>query len=67
VQDAAACVTVTVLPAIVTVPVREDVVVFAATVSIVVPLSEPLAGDTVIQAAPDAAVHAHPLVVVTVT
>jgi hypothetical protein len=65
-QDAAACVTVTVCPATVTVPVREVVAVFAATVSVVVPLPEPLAGDTVIQAAFEDAVHVHPLVAFTV-
>jgi hypothetical protein len=66
VQDAAAWEIVTVSPAIVTAPVREVAVVFAAIVNVVVLLLEPLDGETVIQAALGEAVHAHPLAVVTV-
>jgi hypothetical protein len=66
VQGAAACVTVTVCPAIVTVPVREVTAVLAAIVSVTVPVPVPLAGDGVIHAALDGAVHAHPVVVATV-
>jgi hypothetical protein len=66
-QGAAACVTVTVWPAIVTVPARAVVAVFAATATATVPLPLPLAGLTVIQAAELAAVQAHPPGAVTVT
>jgi hypothetical protein len=60
VQAAGACVTVTVFPAIVTVPVRDVVAVFAPTVIVVVPEPVPLVGDIMIQLAPVEADHAHP-------
>ena len=57
----------TVLPAIVTVPVREVVAVFEATLRETVPLPVPDApAVTVIQAAPLTAVQVHPVVPVTV-
>ena len=63
---AAAWTTVKVLPAIVTVPVRVVVAAFAATVSVTVPLPEPLAPlATLIQLALLTAVHAQPAAVVT--
>jgi hypothetical protein len=59
-------VTVSVLPAIVNVPVRELVVVLGATEYETVPLAEPLAPPvTVIQLALLAAVHVHPVPAVT--
>ena len=65
-QDAAACVTVNVAPAIVSVPVRLDATVFAATLNPVVPLPEPVAPlVTVIQGALLPAVHAQPVATVT--
>ena len=65
---AAACVTVTVLPAIVTRPVRDEVAVLAATDSDTVPLPAPDApAVTVIQDAPLDAVQLQPVVRVTVT
>jgi sensor domain CHASE-containing protein len=67
-QGAAACVTVTVLPAMVTVPVRVVVFGFAAMLSVTVPLPAPDAPlDTVIQEALDTAVHWHCDVVLTFT
>src|SRR5256885_11865299 len=61
------CVTVTVCPATVSVPVRAAVPVFAATVYSTVPLAVRLAPPvTVIQLALLVALHAHPLVVVTI-
>ena len=48
------------------VPVRDVVVVFAATEKFTSPLPVPLAVVTVIHAAPEAAVQAQPAVVVTV-
>jgi len=67
VHGAAACVTVNVAPAIVSVPVRLDATVFAATLKPTVPLPEPVAPlVNVIQAALLAAVHAHPVATVTV-
>ncbi len=63
----AAWVTVTVCPAIVTVPERDAVPVLAAMVSVTLPLPEPLAGPTAIQPAPDVAVHAQPVPAVTAT
>jgi len=66
VHGAAACVTVNVAPAIVSVPVRLDATVFAATLKPTVPLPEPVAPlVNVIQAALLAAVHAHPVAAVT--
>ena len=65
-HEAAACVTVNVAPAIVSVPVRLDATVFAATLNPTVPLPEPVAPPVnVIQAALLAAVHAHPVEAVT--
>ena len=65
-QDAAACVTVNVAPAMVSVPVRLDATVFAATLKAAVPLPEPVAPlVTVIQAALLAAVQLHPLATLT--
>ena len=62
VQLAAACVTVNVAPAIVSVPVRIDATVFAATLKPTVPLPDPVAPlVTVIQAALLAAVQVHPV------
>ena len=64
---AAACVTVTVLPAIVTLPVRDEVAVLAATDSDTVPLPAPDApAVTVIQDALLDAVQLQPVVPVTV-
>jgi hypothetical protein len=67
-DDAApSCVTVNVWPPAVIVPVRGEVVVFAATVNATVPLPKPLApAVTVIQAALLDAFHAQPALVVTV-
>lgn len=63
-----ACVTVTVCPATVAVPVLDDVEVLAATVSVVDPLPLPcVVGGMVIHAALDDTDHVHPAVVVTVT
>ena len=67
-QADAACCTVKVFPAIVTVPVREDDVVFCAIERLTVPLAVPLApAVTVIQKALEAAVQAHPDAEVTPT
>jgi hypothetical protein len=61
----AACVTVNVCPAIVSVPVRAAPP-FAAIANVTVPLPVPEApAVTVIQLTPDAAVHEHPLPAVT--
>ena len=55
------------MPAIVTVPVREVVNVFAATLTVVVPLPDPLApAVTVIQASLLTAVHEQPAAAVVV-
>lgn len=63
-----ACVTVKSCPAIVMVPVRELAAVFAARLIVTVPLPLPLAPATiVIQDVELDAVHAQPLVAVTVT
>ena len=63
-----ACVTVKVLLPIVTVPVREVVPGFDATLSVTVPVAIPVAPDvTVIQASLLTAVHAHPVPPLTVT
>src|SRR5207244_7607218 len=62
-----ACVTVNVLPAIVSVPVREVPAVFAATLNVTLPLPEPDAPVvTVIHVALLTAVHAQPVGAVTV-
>ena len=67
VHGAAACVTVNVAPAIVSVPVRLEATVFAATLNPTVPLPDPVAPlVTVIHAALLAAVHAQPAPAVTV-
>jgi hypothetical protein len=67
-HEAAACVTVTVWPAIVTVPVRDVVAVLPATESDTVPLPAPDAPEvTVIQDALLDAVQLQPVVPVTVT
>jgi hypothetical protein len=66
VHDAAASLTVNVLPPIVSVPLREVVDGFAATLNETVPLPEPLAPAViVIQVALLAAVHAQPVAAVT--
>ncbi len=63
----AACVTVNVRPATVSVPVRCELLVLGATVKLAEPLPEPLApAVTVIHVTLLSAVHAHPVVVVTV-
>ena len=63
----AACVTVNVRPATVRVPVRCELLVLGATVKLAEPLPEPFApAVTVIHATLLTAVHAHPVVVVTV-
>lgn len=67
-HDPGAWVTVIVWPAMVAVPVRWDVVVFAAMVSPTVPLPVPLDPEfTRIHGVPLAALHTHVLPVVTVT
>jgi hypothetical protein len=59
---------VTVCPAIVSVPVRADVPVFAVVLYVTVPLPVPLApAVTVIQVALLVAVHVQPVCVVTLT
>ncbi len=58
--------TVTVCPAMVTVPVREVVAVFAAIVSVTVPFPPPVAGLTLTHPTADEAVHVQPAPVVTV-
>jgi hypothetical protein len=66
-QDAAACVTVNVAPAMVSVPVRLEATVFAATVKPAVPVPDPAAPlVSVIQDALLAAVHAQPVATLTV-
>jgi uncharacterized protein YhhL (DUF1145 family) len=66
VQDAAACVTVKVVPATVSVPARDVVAVFAATLNVTEPLPDPLEpAVTVIQLALLVAVHPHPVPAVT--
>jgi hypothetical protein len=67
VHGAAAWVTVTVCPAIVTVPVRGDWTVFAGIVSVSAPLPEPPAPDSAIQDDELDADQVHPVRVVTVT
>ena len=60
--------TVKVRPAIVSVPVRDDALVFAATLKPTVPFPEPAAPDViVIQAALLTALHAQPALAVTPT
>ncbi len=67
VQGTPACVTVTVWPAMVSVPVRGDVAVLAAMENATVPLPLPLAPDVMVsQEALLVAVHVQPAVVVTV-
>jgi hypothetical protein len=62
------CVTVKVFVAIVRIALRAAVVVFAATLKLIVPLAEPLAPPVAVtQLAPLVAVHVHPGVVVTAT
>jgi hypothetical protein len=66
-QGAAACVTVNVAPAIVRVPTRLTVAVFAATLKVTVAVPRPVApAVTVIQGALLTAVHAQPTPAVTV-
>ena len=66
-QDAAACVTVKVAPAIVSVPVRLEATVFAATLKAAVPFPDPVAPLViVIHAALLVAVHAQPVAALTV-
>ncbi len=66
-HEAPACVIVNVSPPAVIVPVRADVVGFAATLKLTVPLPEPLDPLViVIQLAESVAVHAQPLPAVTV-
>ena len=65
-QEAAAWVTVNVAPAIVSVPVRLEATVFAATSNVTEPLPDPLAPPvTVIHAALLVAVHGQPVATVT--
>jgi hypothetical protein len=64
VQLTPACVTVTVCPPMVTVPVRDEAAVLAATVSVIVASPVPLAAESVIQAAPLDAVQLQPAVAV---
>jgi len=65
-HEAAACVTVNVAPAIVSVPVRLEATVFAATSKVTEPLPDPVAPPVrVIQAALLAPVHAQPVAAVT--
>jgi hypothetical protein len=67
-QGAPACVTVKVLPAIVSVPVRGVVAVFAATSKVTVPLPVPVAPVArVIHPALLVAVHAQPVAALTET
>ena len=67
-QGAAACVTVKVCSAIVSVPVRCWTTAFAATVNVTVPPPLPLAPDVIVNhASLLTAVHAQPAIVVTVT
>jgi uncharacterized protein YhhL (DUF1145 family) len=67
-QPAAACVTVKLRPAIVSVAVRAVVVVFAATLKLTVPFADPLdPAVTVTQLARLVAVHGQPVIVVTAT
>jgi hypothetical protein len=65
-QVLAACETVNVWPAIVSVPVRTAAIVFGATVKLAVPPPEPVAPVTVIHVALLTAVQVQPAVVVTV-
>ena len=66
VQATPACVTVTVWPATVSVPVRGDVAVLAAMAKPTVPFPLPLAPDVMLsQEALLVAVHVHPVAVVT--
>jgi hypothetical protein len=67
VQDAAAWVTVTACPWIVTFAVRGSVAVFGATEMVAVPLPVPLQAVIVSQVALVVADHAQPLSAVTVT
>ena len=63
---APACVTVTVTPATVSVPVRGEVLVLAAIEYVTVPLPLPFAPAVIVsQAALEVAVQAHPAVAVT--
>ena len=65
-QDAAACVTVNVAPAIVSVPVRLEATVFEAMSNVAEPLPDPVAPPVrVIHAALLAAVHAQPVATLT--
>jgi len=67
-HDVPACVTVKVLAPIVTVPVREAVPVFAATLSVTEPGPAPVAPVvTVIHASLLTAAHTHPAAALTVT
>jgi hypothetical protein len=67
-QLAAACVTVKVCPATVSVALRVDVVVFAATLKLTLPLPEPVAPVAMLaHAALLVAVQEHPVLVVTAT
>jgi hypothetical protein len=62
-----ACVTATGCPAIVSVPLRASGFAFAVTLTATVPDPVPAPLPTLTQPRSDAAVHAHPAVVVTVT
>ena len=67
-HPAAACVTVKVIPATVSVPVRADVVVFAAAEKLTVPFPLPgVPAVTVSHDAPLVAVHAQPVATLTLT
>ena len=66
-DEAPACATVNVLPAIVSVPVRDVVAVFAAMLNVTLPFPVPAAPAlTVIHVSLLTAVHAHPVGAVTV-
>ena len=66
-QDAAACVTVNVAPAIVKVPLRLEAIVFAATSKVTEPLPDPVAPPvTVSHEVLLVAVQLHPVATVTV-
>jgi hypothetical protein len=68
VHAAAACVTVNVMPATLSVPVRDAVAVFAVAEKFTVPLPLPDAPAVIVsQEAPLVAVHAHPVAAFTPT
>jgi hypothetical protein len=66
-HGAAACENVAMRPATVSVAERDSVAALADAVTVSVALPEPLDGDVVSHVAPEAAVHAQPLPVVSAT